>query len=415
MHSYGMVPRNTFILYGTHILTALISLVFYGVLARYLGVLDFGIFSYVYAFMTVAQTAGAFGLDMLMIREIAADKTKAMEITRNTIILKFIFASAALLFSLLFIYFTGMAPLTKKILFLFSPYILLSNINLTFWYIGDGYQRMEYRGIFTVAYYICRTIGGWLVLKYTAGITELFVFLLATEFIFLLISAVFVRRHFGIIIFRFERSVLMRFVRIAFPFAVNSIILIFLLRLDILLLNALQGETAVGFYSPAQKLLSIILLFSSAFCSSAYPAMSQSSKITGDKGYSLFIKTVKLIFMTGVLFAVLTTLIAEPAVRIIFGSEYIVSARVLKLLIWMCPPFFAASLLWVLFGVRNFQHWVTIIFSLGTFVSFGLNFYLVKKMSYFGSALAMVIFSLFLLMLSFAIYYGNRKKLFNLQ
>jgi len=413
-HSHGIIPRNTLILYAAHIISALISLVFFGVLARYLGIVNFGLFSYVYAFMTVGQTVGAFGLDMLMIREISGDIKNAMFITGNTVILKIVFSVITLLFAFLVILFLPAEPLTKKILLLFSPYILLSNINLTLWYIGDGYQKMEYRGFFTIAYYCCRTVGGWFVLKYLPGMTALFVFLLSIELFFLILSFLFTRLCFGKIKLEFRKEVLKRIVYLSFPFAVSSILLIFLLRMDILLLNALKGEVAVGFYSPAQKLVGMILLFSNAFCGAAYPAMSQSSRITTDRGYGIFVRAVKLVFFAGVLFAFLTTLIAEPLVRIIFGSEYILSIKVLKIMVWMCPSFFAASLFWVLFAVKNFQHLTTIVCSCGIIVSFGLNFYLIKKMSYLGSALAMVLFSFFLLIFSLVIYYEKRNELFNL-
>jgi O-antigen/teichoic acid export membrane protein len=350
-----------------------------------------------------------------MIREISADRKSAMSIAGNTLVLKILFSSAALLLSVLFILFSSIDPLTRKVLFLFSPYILFSNLNLTLWYIGDGYQKMEYRGFFTVAYYCCRTVGGWLVLKYTPDIIALFVFLLSVEAVFFIGGFLFTGVFFGRIKLNLETKKLKQIVSLSFPFAVSSILLIFLLRMDIILLNALKGEEAVGLYSPAQKLVGLLLLFSSAFTGAAYPAMSQSSKINADKGYALFIRAVKLMFFAGTLFAFLTTIIAGPIIKIIFGKEYIVSIGVLRILVWMCPPFFSASLFWILFAVKNFQHWTTFICSCGIVVSFGLNFYFVKQMSYLGSALAMVIFSFFLLILSFTIYYGNRKKLFNLQ
>jgi len=414
LHSYGRVPRNTLFLYLTHVATALISLFFFGIIARRLGVFNFGVFSYVYAFMTIAQTAGAFGLDMLMIREIAGDREKAMSTVGNTLILKIVFSSVVLLSVIPIVCFSDTGPVTRKILFMFLPYIVFSNVNLTLWYIGDGYQKMEYRGIFTVAYYACRTIGGVVLLNFVPSITALFFLLVVLEALFVAVSYLFASGCFGKISFEFNVEVLKRNVRFSFPFAVSSILLIFLMRMDILVLNSLKGEAAVGFYSPAQKLVGLLLLFSTAFTSAAYPAMSHSSKMVYDHGYGLFSRALKLTFLSGVFFASLFTIFAVPFVKMVFGNEYLVSAGVLRILAWMCPAYFSASLFWVLFAARNFQHWTTAVCLYGVFIGFGLNFYLVRKMSYLGSALAMVIFSFFLLALSLLIYHGNRKKLFNL-
>ncbi|HOL22471.1 MAG TPA: flippase [bacterium] len=411
---YGKVPRNTLILYLTHIAASLLSIFFFGILARYLGVLNFGIFSYAYAFMTIAQTIGAFGLDMFMIREISSDTSNAIDIVGNIFTLKILFSFITLFFTFIVILFSNVDPITKKSLLVFSPYIIFSNLSLTLWYVGDGYQKMEYRGTFTIIYYFLRTIGGWAVLKYTRDIIALFIVLIMIEFIVLIFSFLITNSYFGRIKLVIKKNILKRISCSSFPFAISSILSIFLLRLDILLLNVMKGENTVGLYSPAQKLVSMILLFSSAFTFAIYPAMSNISKNTMGKDYYLFIHSAKIMFLIGLFAAFFITIIAGPVIKIIFGSEYTVSARVLKILVWMCPPFFCASTIWVLFAVKNFQHWTTIVYLIGLPVNLGLNFYLIKKMSYFGSALAMVLFSFFILIISFIIYYGNRKKLFNM-
>ena len=125
---YGKVPRNTLILYLTHIAASLLSIFFFGILARYLGVLNFGIFSYAYAFMTIAQTIGAFGLDMFMIREISSDTSNAIDIVGNIFTLKILFSFITLFFTFIVILFSNVDPITKKSLLVFSPYIIFSNL-----------------------------------------------------------------------------------------------------------------------------------------------------------------------------------------------------------------------------------------------------------------------------------------------
>lgn len=158
LQSYGRIPRNTLILYISNLITSLISLFFFGILARYLGVSNFGVFSYVYAFMTVAQTTGAFGLDMFMIREISSDIPNAMNTAGGIFVLKILFSFLALVIAIIVILLSNFDAATYKSLLIFSPYIILSNLNLTLWYIGDGYQKMEYRGLFTIIYYFMRTV-----------------------------------------------------------------------------------------------------------------------------------------------------------------------------------------------------------------------------------------------------------------
>lgn len=411
---YGKVPKNTLILYLANITTSLLSLFFFGILARYLGVLNFGVFSYVYAFMTTAQTIGAFGLDMFMIRELSTENQNVMDNIGNILVLKILSSLITLLFTLITVSFLNLEPLTKKILLLFSPYIIFSNLNLTLWYIGDGYQKMEYRSSFTIIYYCFRTICGWIIAKYTQDITILFIFLLIIELFFSIISFWTANLYFGRIKLTIKKNIFKKICCCSFPFAVSSILYIFLLRLDILLLNTLKGEKAVGLYSPAQKLVNLLFLLSISFISAIYPAMAKASRTTGNKDYYFFTFSIRIVAMAGILIAVFTTILAGPVIKIIFGSEYAVSVGILKILVWMIPPFFCASLLWVLFAVKNFQHWTTIIYLIGFPVNFVLNFCLAKKMTYFGSALAMVIFSVFISIISFIIYYGNRKKLFNM-
>ncbi len=406
------VSRNTLILYSVHVVNGLISIIFFGILARYLGISAFGVFSFVFASMTILQTVGAFGLDLLMIREIAGEREETMNIVSRIIFLKIIFSAAVLLMFVPAVMLSGVEQASKTGLLIFSPYIVLSNINLTLWYVGDGWQKMEYRGSFTVSYYILRTAVSWLVLKYMDGLAGLFVSLLLVESFFLSVGLVSTRIFFGRIALSFRKGILKNYLKMASPFAASSILLIILLRLDILVLNYLRGESAVGLYSPAQKFLGISLLFSTAFTSAFYPSMARSAKKSSDGGLSGFRRSLKVMSVAGIIFALLVTIVAGPAIGMVFGNEYAVSARILRILIWMCPLFFPASIFWVLFAVKGLQHWTSWIYSCGIVMSLTLNFYLARSFSYFGTALAMVLFSAFLFLLNGLVYYYGRERLF---
>ncbi|MGI6595160.1 MAG: flippase [Candidatus Ratteibacteria bacterium] len=414
LQSYGRIPRNTLILYISNLITSLISLFFFGILARYLGVSNFGVFSYVYAFMTVAQTTGAFGLDMFMIREISSDIPNAMNTAGGIFVLKILFSFLALVIAIIVILLSNFDAATYKSLLIFSPYIILSNLNLTLWYIGDGYQKMEYRGLFTIIYYFMRTVAGLIVFQYTRDITILFAYLLLVEFLVLIITLLTTNRYFGKIKLIISKDRLRKICASSFPFAIGSILSVSLLRMDILILEALEDKTAVGFYSPAQKLVNMILLFSTAFSFAFYPAMSHSSKTSEKNAYNLFINSMKIMLVIGLLFSLSMTLITTPVISIIFGSEYLVSAKILKILIWMSPPYFCASILWMLFAVKNYQHWTMIIYLAVFPFTFLMNVLLVKQLSFFGTALAMVLFSFVIFIITFITYYKKKEQLFNM-
>ena len=122
-----------------------------------------------------------------------------------------------------------------------------------------------------------RTVAGLIVFQYTRDITILFAYLLLVEFLVLIITLLTTNRYFGKIKLIISKDRLRKICASSFPFAIGSILSVSLLRMDILILEALEDKTAVGFYSPAQKLVNMILLFSTAFSFAFYP-MSHLTK-----------------------------------------------------------------------------------------------------------------------------------------
>lgn len=415
MFTTGTISRNTAILYLTNILNVFASILLFSILARYLGTSDFGKFSFVFAFMSIAQSIANFGLDLLLVREVASDLKKATTTVGEILSLKVIISLFLALCVGLGIRFAHLPPVTERIVLIFLPYILLSNISLTLWALGDGFQRMEFRGFLTIIYYFTRTAICWVILKKGESITALFANLLVFETLFALANFLLAQKYFGRIKWKYNTIRAKHLLKVATPFAVSTILWIIFTRVDILLLNFMRGETAVGFYSPSQKILAAVLLLPQAFCNAIYPRMSELYGKDPAALQRLYQRSITFLLTASLCIVVFTVLTGPFLITLIFGSRYGIAGKILQIHIWMCPFYFVTSVILTIFSASNRQYLITVVYIISGLLGFSVMISLVRYAGYFGCAWAMVILSALLLIFSSLIFHGQRNKVFSLQ
>jgi len=88
MSTVKTVAKNSLMQVLSTIVTKILSLIFIIFVARYLGDIGFGKYSFVFAFLSFFTVFTAFGMNTLVIREVAKDKSKSNAFLVNSAVLK---------------------------------------------------------------------------------------------------------------------------------------------------------------------------------------------------------------------------------------------------------------------------------------------------------------------------------------
>ncbi|RKY78598.1 hypothetical protein DRQ12_05665, partial [candidate division KSB1 bacterium] len=97
MNTAQKVAKNTGVIFAGQLINMALNLIAMICLARYLGEVKFGMFSFVIVFINFFAIAANFGMKPIIVREISRDIARARRILGTTIIIKFLLSIVSIL------------------------------------------------------------------------------------------------------------------------------------------------------------------------------------------------------------------------------------------------------------------------------------------------------------------------------
>lgn len=336
-----VVAKNFVVPLNLTLITRAIDFAFAIFYVRLLGPVGTGQFSFVIALYGVFELISRFGLDTLLTREVARDKSLAHKYLTNVCVLRTVVwaATALLMFGVTYIYWqTDRITLVEvQTIAIFSIAMLFAGYADAFSAAFHAFEKMEYPASLTTVSALLRAGLGALVLLLGWGLPALAwvaVFTVIFQVVWFLAA---MRRA----LFRWEwqwDGPLQRWMAAqSFPFMVNSLLASVLLNIDIWLLRPLAGEVATGLYSVALKYRFGITIIPSVFNFAIFPLFSRYARRTGDGLMGAYRLSIRLLTIVSIPIAFFATLWAKPLVLLVGGSEFIDVPDRLTFLNWSRP------------------------------------------------------------------------------
>jgi O-antigen/teichoic acid export membrane protein len=374
-------------------------------LARYLGTVGFGKYSFVFAYIAFFGVITDLGLQTILVREISRDPSNASKLFGNAYIMKLTLSIFAVALSMIVI--TLMSYPTDT-----TTYIYIASFTLLFLSFSEFYDaifqvnlRMEYSIIAKLAFKVLSAgLIIWIILSH-GSLMQVLIALVFSEMAKTLLSYLFSRKFvrprfaidFGLWKYLFKE---------ALPVALTSLIWVIYNRIDVVMLSMMTGDAEVGLYSAAYKLADPLSLIPHALMISLFPIMSASfitSKERLVKSYRLSFKYLLIITLP---IAMGVSILSDKFIFLIYGADFSGSAAALKILIWALVFISGSTIFGHLLPAIGKQKQVTYITALCAFGNITLNFVLIPLMSYVGASIATVVTALLAFILGF--YFVSR-------
>ena len=200
-----------------------------------------------------------------------------------------------------------------------------------------------------------------------------------------------------------------RMVGLSWPLMLNNLISFSFFKVDVFLLETMQGTAVVGLYSVAYKFMDALQILPASFAIAVFPIMSRYAASAKDSLMRAYLLSVRLLVIVALPVAIVTTVLAEPLVYLLGGSQYLPDSRIaLQLMIWSIPIGFINSVTHYVLIALNQQRFLTKAFAIGLAFTVAANLVFIPIYSYRASAL-IHLFSELALLLPF--YYCLRKHL----
>ena len=361
------------------------------VIARYLGVHDYGILGFATSLTGILSITIDFGVSRHIVRHIATDYDSAPKYLGNAIPLKSVFAIFTAILTLILLLIMKCDETTIIITLLFTlEMIIKSFIDL----INGGFQAFEkgkYQGIGNTLLNLILLIFILLAIFSDLGLLGITFAYLISNFIALIYVYISFTKHITKPSFEFDKSFCKKITMYSIPFAITGVLYSIYYSVDIIMLENIIGNFATGIYSASYKLINVITLLYTAYTAVIFPVMSKFFKNDEKLLETSYEKSIKYLMLIMIPLAMATMIYSTDIILLIYGPEYIDSAPTLSILIWTVCLLFVASPGNILLQSAHKEVTVTKIYAIAAVFNIILNFILIPRFSYIGAAMTTVI------------------------
>jgi len=336
------IRANTSWLVGVRIFRMFIGVVVLGFVGRYLGPEQFGILNYAMSLVAIFAVVANLGFDGIVIRELVSHPNRSEQILGTAFGLRLAGSSVAVLMVYLLSLCTQDPEKITKLVLIVAVAFFPSSLEVMELWFQKNIQAKH-----TVIARVTSTLivsAAKLALVYVQAPLELFASMQALEALLggLALLWAFRTRGQKISAWRFNFSGARELLRQSWPLIVAGVLISLSVRIDQILVRRFLGDYSVGIYYSALRISDVWSFIPSALLTTIYPILV-SKRLDAPEKYQAKLQTIfDILTGMGYAIAILTTLLAEMLIPLIFGEEYRAAVPVLIIQAWTAPIIFSA-------------------------------------------------------------------------
>ena len=390
MSTVQRIARNTTLLFLSTAASFVLGFFITMYVARHLEAEGFGVLSLAIALTAIFGVFADLGLQMLMTREIARDKSLAQKYLGNIAVIKILLGIITFGLIALAVKLMGYPSETVKVVYFIGLSVVLNAISLMFYGVFRAYERMEFESLGLVLNGVLTLAGAFY------GITHDFS-VVGFALIYLIASVITLGYSFFMSIWRFavpKIEVDLQFwkeaLKQAWPFGLGLFLASVYAWIGAVMLSRMKGDEAVGLYNAAYRLVYMLQVVPLAYFTAVFPSMSRFHVTSKDFLRFTYERSFKYMLMIGIPIGVGTTVLGGKLILLIFGGEYYQSIILLQILGWSVVFLFVNGVFGSLFQSINRQMIATAITAAATGLNVVLNIILIPRYGATGASIALV-------------------------
>ena len=390
----------------TKILSTVLALVSIGFITRYLGRDGFGDYATVLAFFSFFSATLDLGLYSIATREISRKNADEEKIIGNVFALRLVTSSLVIIIAPLLVFFLPYSQEVKNGILLVAISYVMASSYMVLNGIFQKNLRMDkvaitelFGKVVQVVFIIIAVRNNW---GFTAIILSLLINMTIAFSIILFLSRKYIK--FSPI---FDFIYWKKFLKMSFPMGASALVTFLYFKMDTILLSLIKGSEEVGIYNMAYKILENITFFPAMIIGLVLPLFSMY--IFNDKKNFRKIadKTAKVFFLLIIPLIVGVLFLAEDIISIIGGESFLISANILRILVFALAFIFFGNFFNSILLSANLQKMLMKILSFCAVFNIIFNLILIPKFSYTGAAFISVATEMLVVLLT--AYFVSRK------
>lgn len=359
--------------------------------ARYLGPDQFGLMNYVLSYVTLFSVLASFGLDNIEIRELAKPGVRKETILGTSFAIRLVFAVVTILLILVTLLLFEADRYTSSMIMVYS----LSLIFRTLMVIRNYFTAIVENEYIVKAEITRSLIGSGLKVVLLLGHCSLTWFIVATAFDTVLVGGGYLyayRKRAGRIrAWKVDASVAWMLIREAFPLLLSGTAVVVYQRIDTVMIRNMIGNASAGQFSVAARVMELAVFIPVVIAQTVTPllvvAHQGDVKQYGPKRQQF----MDVMVWSSVAVACSVSILAGPAIRLLFGEEYLLAIPVLQIMAWKTVFVALSAGSGQLIIVEGIHRYAVIRNLMGGVACVFLNLLLIPHYGIVGSAIAAVL------------------------
>lgn len=408
------VTKNTVTPIGLTLVNRLIDMVFAMLMLRVLGPSDAGQYSLAVIVVGWFDILTNFGLNTLVTREVAKERTDANRYLYNTMALRLgLWLASIPLLAAFFLMRGAVKPMsgaTVLAISLFAVGLLPSNMSASFAAVFNAYERMEVPAWVSTVTTLFKVALGTIVLLAGLSYVGLAGVSIAVNLITLAIFYVLLRRSLFRPHFEVDWAFQRRMFSVSYPLMLNLLLATLFFKMSMLLLEwMVPDDRVLGWYGAAYKYVDAVQVIPAYFTMALFPIMSRFAVGERNSLLRAYLLAIKLLLLVAIPVAFVGWGVSRELIAILGGTEYLPEgADILKVMIWYMPVGFINSVTQYVLIALDQQRFLTRAFAIGLAFNVAANVLLIRQFGYMAPAYVTIASEVVLLI---PFYVGIRRHL----
>jgi len=366
-----------------------LHVIFVAVLARYLGAEAFGIFAFCLTIVALLCIVVNFGLNTLLVREMAKCREKTKELIGKALFIKTTFALLTIAGISVYAYAASIEKTFFLLLLIIAGYSFADSMTDILNSCFMATERMEFEALLIMSGSLFYVGGGLAAIWLKASLVRIVMVLGVSYILKLILAAILFFRIFPefadfFVYFRFDR----RLLKMASLFALVGGIGVIFTHTDKLMLGVMTGYGSVGWYAATNKLLMAFFIIPTLFVTAIFPVFSRFHQDSISKLRTAYVNSFYSLLSLGVIVGITSFVFSDKIIHLMYGKGFDQSVLILKVmafyLIWQFPNYVNGNMMISMNQERLFS----IVFGSFTCLNILLNYLLIKWFGFMGACYA---------------------------
>lgn len=389
MENARTIAKNTLMVFFARGLNSIFGFTTTIVLARYLGIEEYGKFAYVYTLISFTVLIADLGGFQVITRELSREQGKAKSIISSAFVLR-IFISALLLITIgILTYFMQSDSSIRTALYIVTIPQLIFSFNTIFVAVFTAHNRFGFDSLMQITSRGIEFLTILLVVYFKLGFIALFAGIGASYLINGFFGLIMYLKNYSLPLFHYDFKHCKYLLYESLPIAITTLLSIAILRVDIFVLKLLKGTADIAFFNVPYVFIYTLIIVPQSFVSVIFPILC---KLGNSEEKSKFVfsygKAFKLLYIISIPISTILICFSDTLLKLTYGTKFLASTNALKIMGLSIVFLFLNSLnTFTLISIKK-QRLSTISTAIAFLINLVFDLILIPKYGFLGASIA---------------------------